>query len=272
MHTPRLLFAHANGYTPGAYRQLLSPLQAEFALEAPALRPLRTGQAPTGSWDEIAHDLGLLLDAGPAAVGVGHSLGAMALLMAAAARPARLTGLVLIDPPALPAWATALLRAAPQAVRGKGRLAAAARRRTEQWATREAAYAHERQRRCLSRVSDEVLADVLGDGLENSGDTWRLRFRTAWEARLYETPSSPWPLLRQRELPPMLVLRGAQSGVFTAAHAARWQASRPHDRVVEVPGAGHLLPLEQPARAAELISAQARSWVRAMAPAGSVGH
>ena len=250
---PRLFFAHANGFTPGAYEPMLQPLCGECEIEAPALKPLRTGQAPTGSWQEIASDLAEQLDARPApTLGVGHSLGAVALLMAAAAQPSRFKHLVVIDPPALPSWAATLLRHAPAAIRQKGALAAAARRRTERWGSLDEAFAQERSRRWWAGVPDAVLSKVIEHGLCEEGGSWRLRFDKEWEARLYETPTSVWPLLKQ-PLPPITVLRGANSRVFEAADARRWQALRPHDRVLTVSDAGHLLPLEQPRHVATLI-------------------
>ncbi|HET7793273.1 MAG TPA: alpha/beta hydrolase [Rhizobacter sp.] len=242
----RLFFAHANGFTPGAYECLLRPLRSRFEVEAPALKPLRTGRAPTGAWQEIASDLGELVDARPGpTIGVGHSLGAVALLMAASERPERFERLVLIDPPALPAWAALLLRHAPASVRRKGPMASAALRRVTHWPTLDAAFTQERARRWYARLSDEVLADVLHHGLQAADGGWQLRFRTEWEASLYETPESLWPLLR-RPLPPITLLRGQSSAVFKASDASRWQALRPHDRVIEVADSGHLLPLEQP--------------------------
>jgi pimeloyl-ACP methyl ester carboxylesterase len=256
----RLFFAHANGFTPGAYEQMLQPLRSQCEMEAPPLKPLRTHTAPRGAWHEIASDLAEQIDARPVpTLGLGHSLGAVALLMAAAARPGRFTRLVLIEPPALPTWATALLRHAPAAIRQRGALASAARRRADRWASFDEAYAQERARRWFARVPDAVLSDVLRHGLhEEESGVWRLRFRKEWEARLYETPTSVWPLLKQ-PLPPITVLRGASSSVFSARDATRWQAIRPQDRVVEIVGAGHLLPLELPQRVAELIAEEAQA-------------
>ena len=102
-------------------------------------------------------------------------------------------------------------------------------------------------------MPDAVLSKVIEHGLCEDGGSWRLRFRKEWEARLYETPTSVWPLLK-RPLPPITVLRGANSRVFEAAHALRWQAKRPQDQVLTIHGAGHLLPLEQPRHVAGLIS------------------
>lgn len=146
-----------------------------------------------------------------------------------------------------------LLRHAPASIRQKGPLAAAARRRNDCWGSLDEAFAQERSRRWLDGVPDAVLSKVIEHGLCQDGGSWRLRFRKEWEARLYETPTSVWPLLKQ-PLPPITVLRGASSRVFEAAAARRWQAMRPQDQVLTVRDAGHLLPLEQPRHVAALIS------------------
>lgn len=248
---PRLFFAHANGFTPGAYEPMLRPLGDRYRVEAPALLPLRRGIAPSGRWDEVADDLAALIDAdNTPTVGVGHSLGAVALLMAAAARPARFTRLVLIEPPAIPAWGAALLRHAPAAIRRKSPMAEATRRRTDTWASFDEAFSHERARRWYARVDDATLDNLLRHGLQRDGERWHLRFRKEWEASLYETPTSIWPLLARRGLPPITVVRGAESGVFGAGDLVRWQRLRPQDVAIEVPAAGHLLPLEQASLAA----------------------
>ncbi len=250
---PTLFFAHANGFSPGAYTQMLRPLAADFEVRAPELKPLRTGIAPSGDWREIAADLGTLLDASPAPMwGVGHSLGAVSLLMLATQRPERFKGLVLIEPPTLPAWGAWLLHHGPRALGRHGPMARWASRRVDRWNTRDEAWAHERAMRWLARVPDDVLDDVLRHGLHERDGLWRLRFQTAWESTLYEKPPSVWALLR-KALPPIGVLRGALSPVFSAAAFKRWQHMRPRDRTVEVPEAGHLLPLEKPARTAALI-------------------
>lgn len=244
---PRLFFAHANGFTPGAYASLLQPLGERYRVEAPELLPLRHGKAPSGRWDEVAEDLAPLVDADDTpTIGMGHSLGAVALLMLAAARPSRFERLVLVEPPTISTWGAALLRHAPDTITRKGPMAEATRRRTDCWTSFDHAFAHERARRWYARVGDAVLSNVLRHGMRHDGSLWHLRFRKEWEARLYETPTSVWPLLAHRALPPITVLRGAESAVFPAEAFARWRRLRPQDQAVEVPGTGHLLPLERP--------------------------
>lgn len=248
-----LLFVHANGFTPGAYRQMLKPLTDGFFVSAVELRPLRDNRAPTPDWQLLARDVGEEVDRfGQPVTGVGHSLGAVALLLSAAARPERYRRLVLIEPVALPPWMTTLLRFAPVAIRRRGPLAAAARNRRDRWSDATDAFAFERHRRWLARVSDSVLSDILQHGLKDDGGGVTLRFRKEWEATLYEAPTNIWPLLRQA-LPPITILRGADSKILHHSALRRWRKIRPADTIIEVADAGHLLPLERPAETARMI-------------------
>ena len=248
-----LLFVHANGFTPGAYRQMLEPLADRFFVSAVELRPLRDNMAPTPDWRLLAWDVGEGVDRfGRPVTGVGHSLGAVTLLLSAASRPERYRRLVLIEPVALPPWMTTLLRYAPVAVRRRGPLAAAARNRSDRWSDVMDAFAFERRRRWLARVSDSVLSDILHNGLKDDGRGVTLRFGKEWEATLYETPANIWPLLRQA-LPPITIMRGADSKILDHAALRRWKKIRPADTIIEVADAGHLLPLERPAETARMI-------------------
>lgn len=258
MPAPTLLFAHANGITPGAYRQLLAPLKATASVLAPPWGPLKHGAMPgtdpVHDWVSIAADLLQEADAAPGPlVGAGHSLGAVAVLLAAAQRPGRFQRLLLIEPVAMPAWACWLLRHAPAGVRRRGPLARAARRRPDGWRDFGSAWQEARARRWFARVPDSVLQDLVQDGLEPAEEGLRRRFRSAWEARLYENPVSLWPLLRG-PLPPITLLHGASSALFTDADAHRWRRLRPQDRLTRFAEAGHLLPLESGPAVAALMA------------------
>jgi pimeloyl-ACP methyl ester carboxylesterase len=233
----------------------LQALSRELEIRAPALGPLRDGRMPSGEWRVWAQDLLQALAGCPSPVpAAGHSLGAVALLLAATMRPDRFDRLLLLDPVAMPVWGCRLLQWLPAGWRARGPLARAARRRRERWPDAASAWAETRARRWFAGVPDPALRLLLDDALEPGDPGLRLRFRGAWEARLYESPVSVWPLL-SGPLPPITVLHGVTSRLFNAADARRWQRLRPQDAVRAVPGAGHLLPLERPAEVAAAMSA-----------------
>ncbi len=248
-----VVFAHANGFTPGAYRQFLQePGSGNHPIPL-KLAPLSGEMAPTRRWDALAEEVGSQVDSlGRPVVGIGHSLGATLLLLTAAAEPRRFRQLVLIEPIALPALLAIFLRLAPGRVRRCGPLAQAARKRVDRWSDRNAAFAAHRQRRRFGQIPDRVLLDMVEDGLVEDSQGVTLRYTKEWEATLYESPPNIWPLLR-RSLPPILLVRGAGSDLFDSRTIKRWQQVRPHDEVVTISGGGHLLPLERPQETAAAI-------------------
>ncbi len=249
-----LLFLHANAYAPGAYRQLLQPIAEHYTVHPLKLRPLWDAQ-PINNWHALVDDITATLDTqfDQPVVGVGHSLGAVTLLLAAAQRANRFSSIVLIEPGAPPAWLAFWLRRAPRWFHEGNPYRQAALRRRDRWPSREAAFADERQRRLHARVSDEVLSDIVEAGLIDHPEGGKtLRFSKHWEASLYESPVNVWRVLRS-SLPPVTLLRGAESKVLSRETYRRWQAVHPSTRGIEIPDSGHLLPLEQPEVTARIV-------------------
>ncbi len=99
---PTAVFGHANGFPPETYRVLLEGLNRRFSVASFAARPLWPGSDPQAvtSWRDLAGDLGGALERRgvESVIGVGHSLGSVLGLIAAAADPSRFRALVLVDP------------------------------------------------------------------------------------------------------------------------------------------------------------------------------
>ena len=142
---PILVFAHANGFNGGVYRQLLQPLSERFEIIAPDMRghgrtTLSANPDTHENWHIYARDLLALygqLDRPPALLG-GHSMGASSTLLAAAQMPAP-PNLALVEPVVLPPLMY-LMAQSPLWPLVKARLPMGrqARARSNRWADREA--------------------------------------------------------------------------------------------------------------------------------------
>lgn len=251
-------FVPGNGFSAGAYRHLIDPLAQNYKVHGLKLRPLCEGAAPTRDWRDLARDVGAFIDRHFSApvIGVGHSIGAVALLLSGAERPTRYTQLVLLDPVALRPWIATLLQYAPAAIRQRGPRAKSTAKRPNRWANKDEAYARERKRRHYARVSDDVLKQIVESGLvPHPEDGYMLRFSREWESRLYESPANIWGVLR-RALPPVTVIRGEDSDLLSESAFKRWRRRCPQHRFIEVPDSGHLVPFEKPAFVAELVQSE----------------
>ena len=252
---PLLHFAHANAYPPGAYRQLLAGLAEAYHVLAMEQRPLWPQQHPEkmDTWHLFADDLihfcrqqdlsGL--------VGVGHSLGAVVTMFAAVREPPLFHTLVLIEPVFLPPPILAAAEANPEHTSEMPFVQKALNRRNR-WTSRRAAFDRFRQKEVFRGLSDAALWDYVNEGLQEGADgRLALRFPRKWEARIYSRPPTDvWTLL-PAVTQPTLAVRGAHSTTLQEESWQRWHSLQPQARFVEIPEAGHLLPMEKPQEVAK---------------------
>jgi len=257
---PPLLFAHANGYPPGAYRRLLRALAERYQVQAMLARPLWEGSRPEAleTWAPLVEDVLQFVDERDTRgwIGVGHSLGAIVLTAAALRRPELFRALALIEPVFLrPAVLNvyAVFQRLGLAARVHP-LVPGARRRRQVFESTEAMFERYRQARVFARLDDEGLRDyVRAVSRPRPDGTVELAYTPAWEARIYETgPLNLWGEL-QRLRPPMLAIRGAETDTFSRAGVRALRRRLPTAQVVEMPWVGHLVPLERPEEVAKTI-------------------
>ncbi len=259
-HGPTLHFSHPNAYTPGSFRPFLAPLTAHFHVLAAHHRPLwhlspgyGAADAPDGfidwTWDAIADDLLRFLDEQKLEqiIGVGHSLGAVATMMAARKEPQRFRALALIEPVFLPPHVLQAIRAHPKLAAERPFVLGALRRR-DRWPSRADAFARFREKPVFARWSDEALWEYVNDGLHEDPTTGEvvLSYPREWEARFYaRPPTNVWD-----ELPalahPTLAIRATESDTLYPDAWALWQTLQPSATFVEMDGVGHMLTAEAP--------------------------
>lgn len=259
--SPLIHLAHANGYPPECYRALAAQLTPLGPVCAYLSRPLQPDQPPhhLRDWGELADDMAtalLPLAAQRPLIGIGHSLGGMMTLIAAARHPTLFHALVVIDPVLFPPW----LSIANSIVKSLGLtdrltpLIPATLRRRRQFASREAMFANYRPKPVFARLSDSALWDYVDSmALPQADGTVTLRYPPEWEAQVYRTmPHDGWRYPR-RIRQPLLILRGEHTDTFFHPAAARLQRQVPGAVYHTVPNTGHLLPLESPEVVGQLI-------------------
>lgn len=253
-----ILFLHANGYPPESYRPLLDRLHGSEQVLSLSLRTLEEGSLPRSlrSWAELAEEVIAEMDARSlkACLGLGHSLGAVVLLLAARKRPDLFRRIVILDPVLLPLWVYLLGALMPVSwLERHAPLAKTALRRREHWPDRDAAHRQLSKRRVFHRI-DLAGFDAMLDGMlapDPHGGV-RLRYPKVWEARVYATPTWPYTALF-RVKTPLHILRGEHSDTISPFTWKMIRRLRPDADLREIAGAGHLLPFEKPAEVAEIV-------------------
>jgi pimeloyl-ACP methyl ester carboxylesterase len=260
---PVLVFLHANGYPPECYRPLLELLARDYRVSAMLQRPLWEGSNPDElvDWRPLTGDLLRFLDARftEPVIGVGHSMGGIALLRAALNEPRKFSAIVLVDPVLFPPnfirfWR--LVRTLGLGYRFHP-LVQAARRRRRQFNDLERLFNGYRRKSVFKYMDEQALrAYVQGIACQAEEGGYRLCYSVEWETRIYVTGLSP-DLELWRGFPrmatPSLIIRGAHTDTFQAATARLVKRIQPKIRLETVEEASHLVPLERPAQVHALI-------------------
>ncbi len=255
---PLLHFAHANGFNAETYRALLTPLQGRFRVAAsdlrghgfttlPAVPGMQTG------WRIFGVDLARIVDAlepSRPVILAGHSMGAIASLMVAAARPERVAGLMLVEPVLVPPLARLTVRLLSLVGRGvppNYDLAALADKRRAIFPAYDMALSAYRGRGAFKTWPPEMLRDYLNGGLVETGNgTERaLACAPAWEAASYRNAPQGIALLARRVRCPITLIH-AERGTARPSQVALIGWLTRKARIVKVPGTTHFLPMERP--------------------------
>ncbi len=247
---PILHFAHANGFPPGTYRQMLSRLTAHCRVLAMCLRPLWPDSNPQefDNWQLISDDIyNFLQQQGcEQIIGVGHSLGAVATMKAAVRFPALFRAIVLIEPVFMPPDILQVIAENPETARQTPLYRKTVKRR-RLWPDRPAVFDHFRSKSVFQRWPDDALWDYVEHGFHETAEGQiALTYRREWEAQIY----AHFPLSIWQEVPqisqPTLAIRGSESDTLFPPAWNLWQELQPQATFVEVPDAGHMIPVEKP--------------------------
>ena len=244
---PLLHFAHGNGFPPGTYRKLISELGKSHHVVSMSARPLWAESRPRvlRNWSVFAEDLRAELGRRDlrGIVGVGHSLGAVTSLLAAAADPGLFSAVVAVDPIVL-TGARALFWGTVKAV-GLAEL----------WSDRAEARNTYSGKKIFASWDPEVLDDYLDSGMVDlpQGGV-RLRYPRECEARIFSAaPHDLWAELRKVSVPTLFV-QGESSDTFLDAARARVEREVPASLTAVVADSSHFLPMERPAELARVIN------------------
>lgn len=241
---PDVICVHATGFCAGVWGPMAAGLRGHVrALDVrghgrTALPP-GVGMAWSGTAEDVLAAVDQLGLRRP--VGVGHSMGGAALLLAEAARPGTFAGLWLFEPIVFPPS----FRGRPP---GPNPLAEGARRRRPTFASAGDAVAHYASKPPLDQLRTDALAAYVRHGFEERPDgSVTLRCRPEVEAATFEMgpEHDGWALL-ERVRCPVAVLRGRDDAGAPAGLAPGIVGRLPLGHLEDHPELGHFGPLEDP--------------------------
>lgn len=247
-----IFFAHANGFPADAYRTFFDALAPHPVDAIPIL-----GAAPF----EIKKDFHPVVQQVQEAIaarhqapviGLGHSLGAVALLRLAVQNPALFSHLILIDPP-LFGWKRRYMLWMARSLGLSHRISIARKafKRRDHFADLEEARAYWGSKRFFASFHSACFEDYIQSSLMPAPEGGlTLRIPAQMEGRFFTMTA--WRLGDTRVPMPAHYIIPSGQGVLNAEEKLALPRSFPDFEVHTLPG-GHMLPLETPEATATFI-------------------
>ena len=249
---PLALLHHANGFCAAVWAPVAEGLGGRFRVVAVDARGHGDSSKPEGAdayhWAHFGGDLAelassLRAEMGPVAVGLGHSFGGTAAILAAAQHPELFERLVLVDPVVFP-WPVGQVDPERRA-RGAS-MAEGARRRRHVFPDREAARASWRDRDTFAGWDERAFELYLAEGFaDRPGGGVELKCPGEVEAAIFEFGTSVDAMAEARKLRmPTLVLWARRGNFPRATFEALVRGMR--DGRLQDAETGHFVPMEDP--------------------------
>ena len=188
-------------------------------------------------------------------IGIGHSMGGAALLMAALQAPERFRGLVVYEPIAMPA----------DTVPSGGQsnfLAMGARKRRSSFPSFEDAIANYSAKPPMNVFTPETMEAYVRFGFAPGADGQvHLKCRPEHEARTYEAGGNHTTWARLGEVAvPVWVVCGLPQPMQPSARTEELASRIPGARYIQLDHLGHFGPMQAPAEIAEIIAEASTSF------------
>jgi pimeloyl-ACP methyl ester carboxylesterase len=260
---PTLLFAHGTGFHARCWDRVIERLEGRHAVAVDIRGHGRSQSIEIQDWRDLGEDLADWIDALElrSVFGIGHSMGGHAMVQAAAKAAERFCGLVLVDPvigdPEGPEAnadgesAEATLEEHPVA------------KRRNHFESPEEMIERFSGRIPYSRFDQRVLRDYCEYGLlESASGGFELACPPSVEASFYTMGRGTQDVFddARRIEAPVLVVRAQLPDPNAEGYDMAWSPTWPglvelfpNARDLHLPEATHFIPLEDPARIAEMI-------------------
>lgn len=260
-----LVFLHANGFNGQTYRRIFDQISPDIHLFAPDMRghghtTLPANPAELTSWTQYRDDMmafvdGLSVTRNRPLVMAGHSMGGTTSVMVAHDCPGRVAHLFLMDPVVYPS-PNFLMRYFIMPFLSRRNLAEGAKRRRWQYPDRDAVFKSYKGRGAFVTWPDDMLRDyIYGGTLPDEGSGIKLACAPAWEAANFSLSfNDVWRQFGEIMSPVTLFHATGLGATCPPDKAKMLQAQKPDMKRVQMDGASHFLPMEQPERMAQAIN------------------
>ncbi|MBB3698234.1 alpha/beta fold hydrolase [Flammeovirga yaeyamensis] len=247
-------FYGANGFPSHVYEELLNELSGTFALKSLLFRacwddiPTPKGQV---KWQVYADDLIEFIEQNydEPIVGIGHSQGATATLLAYIKKPELFKELILIEPASVSKLIQLIFHPLPLWIKKKMKPMIATLAKKEKWEDTLTFFEYLRENQGYKRFDDQQLFLLAQRSLNSNSE---LVFPASWEMLNYGLPVNLDQIIKNVKVP-LKIIAGKPSLFLSEKVRKHWKSLNPNLNLVEITDYGHLLPLENPSTTAKEI-------------------
>ncbi|WP_191600023.1 alpha/beta fold hydrolase [Marinomonas algicola] len=263
---PSAHFYGGNGFPAGVYEPLLTKLSTKLNLTSLAMRGYWFDQ-PNNKVLTREKDADMLIEfliqtQSKPIIGIGHSQGASAMMLAAVRRPDLFSALFIIEPVTftrIQASVYKLIKWIPRYFILNQEPFKSTLKKQSDWESTENYYQFLRQHRAYKRITDEHLRTFAKHSLVpksiSNEEGYTMLFPPKQElANYFSAPYITGALKRFNKINmPYTILLGKPSLFISDKVRSSWQGIVPTEQLTLFPNHGHLLPIETPEECANII-------------------
>ena len=262
-----LVFCHANGFCKEVWSPVIASLgkHATVGFDVIALDLTGHGQTTRSTNDFCWYDLSRDILSCVAArlrdnnnynkiFGIGHSIGAMAVIQAEILLPGTFDGLMAIEPIIPPPSSTPM--------NSDSALVRSTLKRRAQFESKNSAFARWSSKKAFQRWQPEALRAYVDGGLVQTCDGFTLRCAPVFEAKIFAGTTDTYENLSSVTSPTLLVggaesnhLRAFEVAVGEECYLQHLSKRLPNSYPCQIlPGCTHFVPMEIPDKIASMIA------------------
>tara|TARA_B110001454_G_C12681191_1_gene418139 strand:+ start:23 stop:823 length:801 start_codon:yes stop_codon:yes gene_type:complete len=252
-------FVHANGFPAGSYQTLFSYLPEQYQVISHEKYGHDDKYPVENNWQPLVDELinfvkeQLEIHQQEQVINVGHSFGGVISFIAACQQPKLFKGLIMLDPPVVTggtAFAMKLIKKTH--LIDKFSPSGKAKARRTQWPLGTDIAKLFARRKLFKNFDNRCLADYVNHGIIEKNEQLELAFSAQVEADIFRNLAENLSSYKNQLKIPASLIYAEQTDVFPHSFFKKFAKLNKNIQLATTPG-GHMFPLEQPEKTAQLI-------------------
>ncbi|WOH36839.1 alpha/beta hydrolase [Thalassotalea fonticola] len=261
MTKPIINFVHANGFPAGSYRTFLEEFSPHYKIIAHDKFGHNHNYPSHNNWQHLVTELvEFIKKQDSKVICVGHSFGGVISFIAACQHPELFQGLIMLDPPVYTgrlSWLLHLAKKTP--LIDKVSPAGKAKSRQRHWPIETNLVTNFGRKKLFQDFDSRCLQDYVDSAVTNRNKRFELIFSPEVEADIFRHLPSNLLKFKNKLTVPAALIYGEKTDVLPIRYFERF-AKLNQIELTMMPDGGHMFPLEQPEKTAELIGKLIKNW------------